>query len=215
MAARKTSRESLLSRALCVGSRRLFWPDRPLSAWLLILLAVVAAGSTARAQQPAVFKAKPPELEARPAEQWFNSPPLKLADLHGQVVILHFWTFGCINCRHNDPAYKAWQQKYAGKGVTMIGVHTPETERERDLKRLKKSIDDRGLKYPIVVDQDGKTWAAWGNRWWPSIYLIDKQGFVRYRWDGELGWKGAKGKAIMEQKIAELLAEEIPATAKN
>ncbi len=97
----------------------------------------------------------------------------------------------------------------------MIGVHTPETPREHDLKRLKKSIDERGLKYPIVVDKDGKTWKAWGNRWWPWIYLIDKKGFVRYRWDGELGWRGAKGKAIMEKKIDELLSEDIPATAKN
>jgi hypothetical protein len=85
----------------------------------------------------------------------------------------------------------------------MIGVHTPETERER------------ALKYPIVVDKDGKTWRVYDNHWWPSIYLIDKNGFVRYRWDGELNWKGANGKAIMEKKIDELLAEETSATAKN
>jgi len=97
----------------------------------------------------------------------------------------------------------------------MIGVHTPELERERDLKRLKRSIEERGLKYPIVVDKDGKTWTAWDNHWWPSIYLIDKTGTVRYRWDGELNWKGAKGKALMEKKIEELLAEEIPAIANH
>jgi peroxiredoxin len=184
--------------------------------WALFL-GVLAFTSTANAEQPApaVLHAKAPELQERAAGEWFNSPPLKLADLRSQVVILHFWTFGCINCRHNDAAYKAWHQKFSGEGVTMIGVHTSETEHERDLKRLKKSIDERGLKFPVVVDKDGKTWATWSNRWWPSIYLIDKQGFVRYRWDGELGWKGAKGKAIMEKKIAELLAEEIPATAKN
>jgi peroxiredoxin len=148
---------------------------------------------------PAVLHAQPPELPERAQDDWFNSPVLKLSALRGRVVVLHFWTFGCVNCRHNDAAYKAWFQKYATKGV----------------KRLKQSIEERGLKYPIVVDADGKTWTAWGNRWWPSIYLIDKQGFVRYRWDGELGWKGAKGKAIMEKKIDELLAEEIPATANN
>jgi peroxiredoxin len=186
--------------------------------FFLVLVSLTFLGATpASAHQPApaVLKAKAPELEERPADEWLNSPPLKLADLHGQVVILHFWTFGCINCRHNDSAYKAWHQKYSGKGVTMIGVHTPETERERDLKRLKRSIEERGLKYPIVVDKDGKTWKSWDNHWWPSIYLIDKKGFVRYRWDGELNWKGAGGKAITEKKIAELLAEEIPATANN
>jgi peroxiredoxin len=184
---------------------------------LLLGLFVLVSASAADAEQPApaVLHAKAPELPERAADEWFNSPPLKLSNLRGQVVVLHFWTFGCINCRHNDSAYKAWHQKYSGHGVTMIGVHTPETQREHDLKRLKKSIKERGLKYPVVVDKDGKTWKAYDNHWWPSIYLIDKEGFARYRWDGELGWKGAKGKAILEQKIVELLAEEIPATAKN
>jgi peroxiredoxin len=205
-ASRNRGDQSLKSRA---RSKRFFCSS--------LVFALVACASTANAQQPApaTFKEKAPELEERSAEEWLNSPPLKLADLRGQVVILHFWTFGCVNCKHNDFAYKAWHQKYSGKGVTMIGVHTPETNRERDLKRLKRSIEERGLKFPVVVDQDGKTWKAWSNRWWPSIYLIDKKGFARYRWDGELNWKGAKGNAIMKKKIDELLAEEIPATAKN
>jgi peroxiredoxin len=188
-----------------------------LICFVLLLLGFFAARSVADAQQPgpAVINAKAPELEERPKEAWLNSKPLRLADLRGQVVVLHFWTFGCINCKHNDSAYKAWHQKYANKGVTMIGVHTPELERERDLKRLKRSIEERGLKYPIVIDNDGKTWAAWGNRWWPSIYLIDKNGMVRYRWDGELNWKGIKGKALLEKKIDELLAEEILAIANH
>jgi peroxiredoxin len=176
----------------------------------IALLALLATASPATGQQPATFKARPPELEERPAEEWINSKPLKLSELHGQVVVLHFWTFGCINCMHNYPAYKAWQERYAGKGVTIIGVHAPETEHERDLKSVRKSAEKNGLKYPIVLDKDKKTWAAWGNRWWPSTYLIDKQGFVRYRWDGELNWRGTKGEAVMRQKIEQLLAEEGP-----
>src|SRR5580704_6813411 len=124
-------------------------------AFVLIFVGIVAAAS-AQQPAPAVLNAKAPELEERPAHEWLNSPPLKLSNLRGQVVVLHFWTFGCINCHHNDSAYKAWHQKYSGKGVTMIGVHTPETERERDPKRLKRSIEERGLRYPIVVDRDGK-----------------------------------------------------------
>src|SRR5262249_55910455 len=91
---------------------------------------------------------------------------------------------------------------------TIIGVHTPEMAHEHDLGALRESIKKRGLKYPIVADNDAKTWAAWGNRWWPSTYLIDKQGFCRYRWDGELNWKGVKGQAIMQKKIDQLLAEK-------
>jgi peroxiredoxin len=203
----------------CKGRNEQPLKSRARCKWFLLCLFVSALwgapASNAQQPAPAVLSAKAPELEERPADEWLNSPPLKLSDLRGQVVVAHFWTFGCINCRHNDSAYKAWHQKYSGKGVTMIGVHTPETERERDLKRLKRSIEERGLKYPIVVDKDGKTWKSWDNHWWPSIYLIDKKGFARYRWDGELNWKGAGGKAIMERKIAELLAEEIPATANN
>jgi hypothetical protein len=64
------------------------------------------------------------------------------------------------------------------------------------------------MKYPIAVDRDGKTWNAWGNRYWPGVYLIDKNGDVRYRWDGELNWKETKGEQIMRKKIEELLAEK-------
>ncbi|HEV8069964.1 MAG TPA: redoxin domain-containing protein [Planctomycetaceae bacterium] len=203
---KKRSEQPLKSRART---------KRSLPFALVLVFAGTVPAANAQQAAPAVLNAKAPELEERPSDEWLNSRPLKLSELRGQVVVLHFWTFGCINCRHNDAAYKAWHQKYSGKGVTMIGVHTPETERERDPKRLKRSIEERGLRYPIVVDQDGKTWKSWDNRWWPSIYLIDKKGFVRYRWDGELNWKGAGGKAIMEKKIAELLTEEISATANN
>ena len=111
------------------------------------------------------------------------------------MVVLHFWTFGCENCQHNYPALKAWHEKYAEKGVTIIGVHTPETAREARIENVRSSVEESGLKYPIVFDKDARTWKAWGNRWWPSTYLIDKEGFVRYRWDGEFNWKNAKGEA--------------------
>ena len=178
------------------------------SRTLIVWLAVFATTAIATAQQPATFKARPPELEERSADEWINSEPLKLSELHGQVVVLHFWTFGCVNCQHNFRTLKAWHTAYSNKGLTMIGVHTPETERERNIENVRKSAEKNGLKYPIVFDKDGRTWKAWNNRWWPSTYLIDKQGFVRYRWDGEFNWKNAKGDAIMRKKIEQLLAEE-------
>ena len=97
----------------------------------------------------------------------------------------------------------------------MIGVHTPETPREHDLKRLKKSIEERGLKYSDRRRRRRQNLDGVGQPL-VALDLPDRQtGFVRYRWDGELGWKGAKGKAIMEKKIDELLAEGSPTTAKN
>jgi peroxiredoxin len=182
--------------------------DRRSQVAFLVLLSIA---SIAAAQQPATFKEQPPELEDRSDEEWINSKPLKLSELRGQVVVLHFWTFGCVNCQHNFPTLKAWQTAFADKGVTIIGVHTPETERERQIENVRKSAKKNGLKYPIVFDKEAKIWKSWGNRWWPSTYLIDKQGFVRYRWDGEFNWKKAKGDSIMRKKIEQLLAEDSPA----
>jgi peroxiredoxin len=181
------------------------------STWMATLAFLFA--TPAIAQEPATFKAKAPELEERPASEWINSKPLKLAELHGRVVVLHFWTFGCSNCQHNYPTLKAWQKAFAKKGVTIIGVHTPELEPERDIRSVRRSAEKNGLSYPIVFDKDARTWKTWDNRWWPSTYLIDKQGFVRYRWDGEFNWKKAKGAAVMRQKIEQLLAEPDPIEA--
>jgi hypothetical protein len=92
--------------------------------------------------------------------------------------------------------------------VTVIGVHTPETNEEKKVEKVRKKVKDSGMKYPVAVDGSYKTWQAWGNRYWPSVYLIDKKGHVRYRWDGELNWQETKGEKIMREKIKELLAEK-------
>ena len=96
----------------------------------------------------------------------------------------------------------------ADKGVTIIGIHTPETDGEKRIAAVRKKVKDNEMKYAVAVDSAGKTWAKWGNQFWPSIYLIDKKGNVRYRWDGELNWNKVKGEEIMRQKIKELLAEK-------
>ena len=66
------------------------------------------------------------------------------------------------------------------------------------------------MKYPIAVDRDAKTWKAWENQSWPSVYLIDKKGFVRYRWDGELNWGDIPSEQMMRRRIEKLLAEKAP-----
>ena len=108
----------------------------------------------------------------------------------------------------NYPWYKGWHDKYADKGVTVLGVHTPETAGEAQLERVRQKVKENGMAYPVAVDNDAKTWRAWGNRWWPSVYLIDKKGDVRYRWDGELNWKDVKGEEMMRKRIEELQSEK-------
>ena len=86
-------------------------------------------------------------------------------------------------------------------------MHTPETKVERDLERVRQKVKQNGMAYPVAVDNARASWNAWSNRVWPSVYLIDKKGRVRYWWYGELNWEGAEGEKIMRQRIEELLAE--------
>jgi hypothetical protein len=91
--------------------------------------------------------------------------------------------------------------------LTIIGVHTPETEGEKVLENIRRKAKDSGLNFPIAVDSQLKNWNAWSNTIWPAVYLIDKKGNVRYWWYGELNWEGAEGEKFMREKIVELLAE--------
>ncbi len=149
--------------------------------------------------------AKAPEL--RDAPEWINSQPLKPADLHGHVVLVHFWTFGCSNCIRNYPAYRLWHKTYGPKGLVIIGIHTPETAGEHVVESVRSKARESGLGFPIVIDNQRKNWDAWGNNVWPAAYLVDKRGFVRYWWYGELNWQGATGQQFMARCIEELLAE--------
>ena len=92
--------------------------------------------------------------------------------------------------------------------MTVIGIHTPETAAEHKIDQVRRKVKDNDMKYPIVVDSAGKNWAAWDNRFWPSTYLVDKKGNVRFRWDGELNFNGVKGEQIMRKKIEGLLVEK-------
>ncbi len=143
-------------------------------------------------------------------EEWVNSPPLTIESLRGQVVVVHFFAFGCINCIHNFPWYIQWQEELDGKGVKLIGIHTPETKTEADNEKLKKTLAERGLKFAVAVDKSKKNWDAWSNTIWPSVYVIDKQGRLRYWWYGELDWQGAGGQKITREHIDQLLAEPAP-----
>ena len=140
--------------------------------------------------------------------EWINSAPLSSETLRGKVVALHFYAFGCINCQRNFPWYKQWHEAYSRRGLVVLGIHTPETQRERDVESVRRAAKENGLEYPIVIDGDKKNWDAWGNSMWPATYLIDKQGRVRAWWLGELDWQGAGGQKLLQARIEDLLKEE-------
>jgi peroxiredoxin/Spy/CpxP family protein refolding chaperone len=151
-------------------------------------------------------KFKVPELVGN-ASAWRNSPPISLAQQRGKVVVVHYFACGCINCIHNYPVYREWRQELAGKNVTLIGIHTPETKTERDIAHLERKLKEDDLAFPVLIDNDGANWNAWGNSMWPSVYIIDKQGYLRHFWAGELKWEGAKGDEIAMEWIERLLKE--------
>jgi len=135
---------------------------------------------------------------------WINSEPLKLNDLHGRVVLIEFWTFGCINCRNTLPFIKGWHDRYRDKGLTVIGVHSPEFDEERDVEKVRSEVASLGIRYPVVTDNGYQTWNAYDVEAWPTAFLLDKQGRIRWRHVGEGDYDEA------ERMIQQLLAE--PAT---
>ncbi len=137
-----------------------------------------------------------PDLGAAPefteTEDWFNTgkvgqtgPPLTLAALRGRVVLIDFWTYTCINCIRTLPYLKAWNAAYAKEGLTIVGVEAPEFQFEKLAGNVKDAIEQFGLRYPIVQDNNMGTWNAYGNEYWPADYLIDAKGQVRYATFGE------------------------------
>jgi thiol-disulfide isomerase/thioredoxin len=137
-------------------------------------------------------------------EVWINSPqPLRLADLRGKVVLLEMWTFGCINCQNTLSTVKDWYAHYADRGLVVIGNHYPEFSYERDLTNLKDAVQRAGILYPVAQDNEGVTWRAFDNLYWPTMYLIDKRGHLRYTHIGEGAYTAT------EQAIQSLLAEKV------
>jgi cytochrome c biogenesis protein CcdA/thiol-disulfide isomerase/thioredoxin len=121
-------------------------------------------------------------------QEWINSPPLTIRDLRGKVVLVDFWTYSCINCIRTLPYLKQWYQAYKDKGFTIIGVHTPEFQFEKNAQNVKAAAQRFGITYPIPLDNDYKTWQNYTNHYWPAHYLIDQNGFIRQTHFGEGGY---------------------------
>ncbi|HSS21634.1 MAG TPA: redoxin family protein [Pyrinomonadaceae bacterium] len=132
---------------------------------------------------------------------WINSGPLTLKGLRGRVVLVDFWTFACYNCRNTLPYVKQWQERYGDKGLTIVGVHSPELDEERNVDNVRREVAELGIKYPVVTDNDFTNWSAYKVEGWPTVFLLDKEGRIRWMHVGE----GAYDEA--EKTIQQLLAE--------
>lgn len=155
-----------------------------LAAFMLAAATAASLVGGAAAVGNAVGIGKPaPEFTG--IDRWLNGPPLTLRELRGKVVLVEFWTFECINCFHAMPYVKDWDRRYRSEGLTVVGVHTPEFANERIAENVKDAIQRYGIRYPVAQDNEYATWNAYGNRYWPALYLIDKQGRLAYTHVGE------------------------------
>ena len=137
--------------------------------------------------------------------RWLNSEPLTLRELRGRVVLIDFWTYSCINCLRTLPHIRAWDERYRGAGLTIVGVHSPEFAFERVESNVRENVAKLGVRYPVALDNDFVTWQSWHNQYWPAKYLIDKRGHVRYYHFGEGEY------AKTEDAIRTLLGADAPA----
>jgi thiol-disulfide isomerase/thioredoxin len=160
---------------------------------LRIAIAVLALGTALLAYWPGsgalasaqdlVNGPKAPDFTS--ADRWFNSPPLTIGSLRGKVVLVEFWTRECINCIDTLPHTKALYDAYAKDGLVVVGIHTPEYDEEHDPAALRRALQQYQITWPVAMDNEYRIWNAYGNSYWPAIYLINKDGHVVYSQVGE------------------------------
>lgn len=127
----------------------------------------------------------PPLPEVVDIEAWLNSPPLTVQDLRGKVVLVDFWTYSCVNCLRTLPYLKEWHNKYASRGLAILGIHTPEFAFEKDVGNVRQAVQRYGVAWPVALDNNYATWQAYLNRYWPHKYLADAEGRLRFHHIGE------------------------------
>jgi len=151
---------------------------------------------------PLSFRA--PEMEG--VSGWLNSKPLKMQQLRGRAAVVIFWT-SHPDCLGDLPIYKLWARQYNPKEAVIVGVYVPQSEREKDLAGLRLFVQQEGLSFPIAVDSGRTVERAWANPTLPSVYLVDKQGRVRWWWYGSLHQAGSASQQEAEERIQQMLSE--------
>ena len=152
------------------------------AAAVLVLVLAATGGGTGRAES--LHQPAPPFTRDDPAG-WVNGGPLTLADLAGHVVLIDVWTFDCWNCYRSFPWLKAVERRHRDRGLRVVGIHAPEFEHERVRANVAAKVREFGLEHPVMIDNDFAYWRALGNRYWPTFYVMDREGIIRGRFIGE------------------------------
>ena len=167
-----------------------------------LLLALVFTASTAWAQQldDAFVGQKAPEIKSEAT--WINSAPLKLERLRGKVVLIEFWAWDCPFCAEAMPHIKEFYDKYSKDGLVILGVHTPRFDYEKDIPKVKEAVANKGIKYPVVIDNEYEMWTDYLCAAWPSLYVVDQDGVI------QLSHSGTGRYEDIEQLIQKLLSKK-------
>ncbi len=197
--ARHTGRIRQFFGALVVATAAaMYWQlDVAMVAWLTRSLqgtAVDSAAATTSVTAASTAALSGATASAGPAvaapefsglENWMNGAPMRMVQLRGKAVLVDFWTYGCVNCINTLPYVKQWYQRYKDQGLVVVGVHTPEFAFEREVANVQQAVQRLGIEYPVAQDNRYATWNAWGNQYWPAIYLVDRSGHVVFSHTGE------------------------------
>ena len=133
------------------------------------------------------------------ATAWLNSQPLTAEGLRGKVVLVDFWTYTCINWQRTQPYVRSWAEKYKDQGLVVIGVHTPEFEFEKNVDNIRPALKMFRVEYPVAVDSNYAIWDAFGNHYWPAVYVADAKGNIRYHHFGEGEYE--RTEAVIQQLL--------------
>jgi hypothetical protein len=158
---------------------------------------------TATAELP--VEGELPELSG--ATAWLNSAPLTRAGLRGDVVVVQFCTFSCVNWLRTVPYVKAWAEKYRDAGLVLIGAHSPEFGFEHDQAKIRAALDGLGVEHPVAVDNDFAVWRAFDNAYWPALYFVDAEGRIRHHHFGEEDYE--RSERVIQQLLAEAGRDDV------
>ena len=152
-------------------------------------------------EQPGHASAGQPAPEVPDTVRTLEGKPLRLQDLRGRVVLLHFWTFACSNCHHMLPRYSAWARELGPRGLSVVGAHTPELPEEFDEVKLARFVRESAIAWPVLVDSGYALWDRYGVHAWPTMVVIDRQGVVRGTFVGDD--QAAPLEALLQKLLAQ------------
>lgn len=171
------------------------------------LLAVAAIAALIAGLQGRADSAEAaPQFTQRSADAWINSAPLRIESFRGRVLLIDVWTFDCWNCYRSIPWIADLEKRFGPNGLSVLGIHSPEFDHERQRERVVAKVREFGIRHPVMLDNDFAYWRALDNQYWPAFYVIDKKGVIRGRFVGETHI-GDRRATEIERLIGTLIGE--------